>query len=418
MATFTIPEREVQHSQAPSYFDTKNWHSYWGATIRGDYGSNPYSLIISKINVTAKWKHDVNGGLGKVTTGYGSGTLTIYSYGPSGSLYSSKSISITLSGDTSTYLTKGTYCILKGSRSGSFQLKLHPDGGRLRGYLKCGGVDYGMIYASSYYPSDYVPVNPDISINVNSNNINNMTVSLNSSLLTDLSSYSYTFNVFTDASRTQLAWTKTGTSINDFPFAWNSAVPGTTYYWSLDVSGTNSRTGGTVYMPTKTGSISTQTPWINTETFNYTASPLFNGHWTPRTQINYQISESTPGDYIEGLTFVAYEIQTAINGLNSNTKSHRVTSTTGTISLTDTSKLVRAVKPRDLLYVKVRVVCKDPYGREYYSNWFGITTAQYIYNKFHVYISNPSINNQLRINSRLMFSNKQSENYWNIGEVK
>lgn len=419
MASFTIPYNRVSYGGRQEYFNAGDWDAYWGATITGDYGSGPYKLTITRVSVTARWKHHVSGATGSVTGGLGSGTLSVRSHkGSSSSIYSSVSIPISLSGGPTSGLRSGQYCTLTGSKTGSYNLKLSPDGGRLRAFLYVGGIDYGMIYSSAYYPSDYAPVNPDINISVNSNNVNNLTITLNNYILDDLSSYNYTFRVYDNAARTNQVWSKTGTNINDFPFSWNGAVPGTTYYWSLDLNGVNNRTGETLYMSTKTGTVSSQTPWVNQETFTYTASPLYNGHWTPRTKVNYTISESASNDSADGLSFSHYEIQTALNGLNSNTKSHNVTGRTGTISLVDTGKFVRAVKPRDLAYIKVRVVCKDNAGREYYSGWFGITTAQYIYNKFHVYLSNSAVNNGLRINSKVMFTNKNVENYWNIGEVK
>ena len=170
-------------------------------------------------------------------------------------------------------------------------------------------------------------------------------------------------------------------------------------------------------MGTKTGSVATQSPWIAAETMTWSASPTYNNHWTPRTVVSYSLTSSAASDSADGLTFKNYEIQTALNGLNSNTKSHRVTATSGTISLTDTGKLKREVKPRDLLYIKCRVCCVDNAGREYFSDWFGMLTAQHIYNKFHVYLSNPNGNN-LRINSKVAFSGSNKENYWNKGEVK
>lgn len=272
-------------------------------------------------------------------------------------------------------------------------------------------------FTISGYQEAYTPVAPNLNISVSAPNITTVTISRTGQTITDLSSYTYTFRLYSDSGRSHQVWSKTGSNINDFPFSWTGADPDTTYYWSLNFSGVNSHTGGTLSMSQKTGSVRTPRPQINTESFNFTASPLYNGHWTPRTVVSYSFSSSTSGDYSSGLTFVGYDIETALNGLNSNTKRIRTTSTSGTISLTDLTKLVRAVKPRDLFYLKVRVVCRASNGREYYSDWFGITTAQYIYNWYHLYVCRPGGSDELRINSRVQFSGNGTEKYWNKGEV-
>lgn len=276
-----------------------------------------------------------------------------------------------------------------------------------------------FVFTVSGFEPAYTPTNPDLSVSFTSNNVNNIHVAYGSSKLVDIRSYTWTVRFYTNSSRTNQVYSKSGNNINQFPFDWDGAVPGTTYYWKLEVSAVNSVTGGTLTMGAKTGSIKTMNPTINTEEFTYTASPLYNNHWTPRTIISYSFTESTSSDWAKGLSLVGYDIQTALNDINGNTKTHRVTTRSGTISLTDTTKLLRAAKPRDLFYLKVRVVCVDNAGREYYSNWFGILTAQYIYNYYHIYLDNGNgtIKNQLRVNSRIMFSNQTVEKYYNKGEV-
>lgn len=415
MASFTIPYNKVSYIGRQSNFNANEWDAYWGATITGDYTNQPYTLVIKKVAITARWKHHVTGKYGDVDAGTGSGTLTVYSYTSSGKIYRTVSIPISLTGSPTRDLKAGQYCNLSATRSGTYNLPLSPDGGRLRAYLRVGTIDYGMIYSSGTYPVDYVPTNIDLNISVNSNGINNITASLNSYVITDLASYNFIFSVYTDAMRTKLAWTKTGTNINEFALIWDDAVPNTTYYWSLEATGINSRTGANLTMATKSGVVNTQTPYINGETFTYQAVNLDNGHWTPRTQVDYSISDT--GDATAGLYFAGYEMETSINGLSNNTKSTRFTSMIGTIRLDDITKFYRLPKPRDLVYIKVRTVYFDKAGREFYSNWFGILIGQPIYNKFHIYLTNPNVENELRVNSRLNFENQNDEKYVNIGEV-
>lgn len=417
MATFSIPRTRVQyegHEINEPYFS-----AYWGATITGDYVSNPYRFRITNISLSGYHKcNSLPSGAAGYISAVSSLGVRVYSYDYNGNMTSSQYFQLGAISSGSGYVSPGETKSFSGAWSGSRDLTLNSNGGRIRVLLFLDGYDYGMIYSSGGYPTDYVPVNPDISINTQSLNVNNIRASLNSYVLTDLSSYSFRFDIYSDSGRTNLVHTYTGSDIGNFPLDWNGATPGTTYYWKLNVSGVNSRTGGTVSMAEKTGTVNTQTPWINTESMTWTAAPLYNNHWTPRTVITYSLTESIAVDSADGLTFKNYEIQTALNGLNNNTKSHRVTARNGTISLTDTSKWLRECKPRDLAYIKVRVCCTDNAGREYFSNWFGITTAQYIYNKFHVYISRPSTAEQLRVNSRAQFNGNNTEKYWNKGEVR
>lgn len=420
MATFNIPRTRVQYSD--NTINEPYFSAYWGATVEGEYLSNPYRLRITSITVSGYIKCNSlpSGATGRVTPTSSLG-LRVYSYNLNGSLVTSQYFTVSVTSQQAGTVQPGQTCSFTGRWTGSYDLSLASEGGRLRGLLFRNGNDYGMIYSTQTYPTDYVPVNPDISINVGSNNVNNVNVSLNSSILTDLSSYSYTFDLYSDAGRTNRVWTYTGSNINNFPLNWNSAAPGTNYYWKLNCSGTNSHTGGTVSMPEKTGTVTTQVPWVSEETLTWSASPLYNNHWTPRTVITYSISNHGTNEHSVGLSFYCFEIQTAINGLTSNTKTFRITnndSSTQTLALNDTNKVLREVKPRDLFYMKVRVVCRDNANREYFSNWFGITTAQYIYNKFHVYLSRPSTNEQLRVNSKAQFNGRTNENYWNKGEVK
>lgn len=285
-------------------------------------------------------------------------------------------------------------------------------------YWNPGGPAKNFVYTASGFEPAYTPVNPDMSISLTSSNVNNIHVALGGSKLVDIRSYTWTVRFYSDSRRTNQVFSKSGNNMNQLPFDWNGAIPGTTYYWRLDLSAVNSVTGGTLNMGAKTGSVKTMNPTINTESFTYTASPKYNNHWTPRTIISYSFTESTSSDWAKGLSLVGYDIQTALNDINGNTKTHRVTTRSGTIALTDLTKLKRAAKPRDLFYLKVRVVCVDNAGREYYSNWFGILTAQYIYNYYHIYLDNGSnIRNQLRVNTRIMFSNQNTEKYYNKGEV-
>lgn len=264
----------------------------------------------------------------------------------------------------------------------------------------------------------YTPPIPNLDIGFESPSVNKLIVKKTGSKTTDLRSYRYTINFYTDSGRTKLAKTMTGTNLNDFPITWNEAIPGTTYYYKLDFNGVNSVKGSTVSMSTKYGTTTTMRPYVNKTTFEYSASPLFNNHWTPRTQVSYTIGPSSDSESAEGLTFKEFEIQTAINSLTSNTKSHRVSQLTGTMTLVDLSKWLRECKPRDLVYIKVRVCHQDNAGREYFSDWFGMTDkGQFIYNKFHVYLTTYNENEELRINSRSQFSGNSEEKYWNKGEV-
>lgn len=279
-----------------------------------------------------------------------------------------------------------------------------------------GNYFIGAVFTATVtVPPAHTVTPPNIEIGVSSSNVNNVGVSYSSSTLVDLSSYSFTFRLYSDAGRTQQVWSFSGSNITGFPYNWNSAVPGTTYYWSFDCSGVDSVTGETTYMPQKTGSVTTVSPWVNDETFTFTASPLANGHWTPRTVVSYSISNHASSDHAAGLSFVGFQIQTALNGLQNDTKDHEISGYSGTISLTDTTKLLREAKPRDLVYIKCRVICQDNAGRRYYSGWFGILTAQYIYNWYHIYLTTPTINNALRVNSRIQFSGQNQEKYWNKG---
>lgn len=265
----------------------------------------------------------------------------------------------------------------------------------------------------------YTPPIPNLDISFSSPDVNTLVVNKTSSKTTDLRDYRYTIRLYTNSARTQLAKTLTGTSLNDFPITWSGGVPGTTYYYTLDFSGTNSVKGVTVSMSQKSGTTSTMRPSVNPTSFSWSASPLFNNHWTPRTVVSYTIGASSDNDSSPGLRFKDFEIQTAINSLASNTKSHRVTALTGTMTLVDLTKWLRECKPRDLVYIKVRVCHIDNANREYFSDWFGMTNAgQYIYNKFHVYLARPSVNEALRVNSRAQFSGVNNEKYWNKGEVK
>lgn len=427
MAKFTIPYNRVSYAGREDVYNSKYFDAYWGADLTGDYGSNPYKFTITKANLTLRWKYKNNSetqgtrGLIVDNAGIGSGTLTIRSYkGTSGSIYDSVGIPISTSGNGCA-LDPGESKLYTGSKTGSYTLDLHPEGGKLRAYLRIGGMDLGLIWSSEYYPSDYKPVNPDMNISFGSDGVNDIKVVLNSSITTDLSSYTYSIKIYSDAGRTNLVKEFKASDLNGFPLHWNGATPGTTYYWTADLSGTNSKTGGAVSMPQKTGSMTTMKPTVATESFSFTATPLYNGHWTPRTKILFNISNHSNSDHSAGLTFKNFQIITALNGLNRDEKEYRTSVNDGsqqTLVLTDTSKVKRAVKPRDLFYMKIRVCCVDNAGREYFSDTFGILTPQYIYNWFHMYLTRPSINEQLRVNNKIAFSGKTSENYINKGEVK
>lgn len=424
MAKFTIPYNKVSYSGREDVYNSTKFDAYWGATLTGDYGNNPYKFTITKADLQLRWKYKGTA-TGRVVdnAGIGSGTLSIRSYkGTSGSPYGTVNIPISTSG-TGTLLSPGESKLYTGSKSGSYTLNLHPDGGKLRAYLYIGGMDLGLIWSSEYYPTDYIPVNPDLNVSFGSDNVNDIKVDYISSVTTDLSSFTYTINIYSDPGRTQLVKQFHASNLNGFPLHWNGAIPGTTYYWSIDMSGVNNRTGGTVSMPTKTGTMTTMKPTIAKEAFTLvSASPLFNGHWTPRTIVKFKITDHGANDHSAGLTFKNFQVITALNGLNKNEKEYRISTnnsnTEHTLVLTDTSKLIRAVKPRDLFYLKIRTCCIDNAGREYFSDTIGILTPQYIYNWFHVYLAQPSKSEQLRVNSKIAFGGKTSENYWNKGEVK
>lgn len=266
------------------------------------------------------------------------------------------------------------------------------------------------------FPPGYVPLNPDISIAVSSNTVNNVTAEYTSSDFTDQVSYSYNYRLFSDSGRTNQVFTYTGTDINQFPIIWNQATPGTTYYWQLDCRSTDIQ-GNDRYMPTKYGSVRTMNAFVNIKNFTYTASPTPNGHFTPRTVISYTISNTGANDMSQGLNFYTFEFETSLNALNANVKSFRNSSYTGTVSLVDLNKMLREAKPRDLFYMKVRVVARDSLSREYFSNWFGITTGQAIYNWFQLYLTRNTTAEQLRINSRFQNAGTSNEKYWNKGQV-
>lgn len=425
MATFNIPFCKVSYAGRDSVVNEPAFYAYWGATVTGEYLDNPYRLRITKVTLNHRWK--CNGLSGTGLTAYffakpSQYRVTIYSYKGTSSSYKSVSFTMTATGDGGGYCHPGDVFNTGGTWTGTKDLELHPDGGKLRAACFEDGDDHGMIYSSEYYPSDYVPVNPDLNVSFGSDNVNDIKVVLNSSVTTDLSSYTYTINIYSDSGRTQLVKQFHASNLNGFPLHWNGAVPGTTYYWSIDMSGTNSKTGGTVSMPQKTGTMTTMKPDIAKEAFTLvSASPLFNGHWTPRTVITFNITGHGTTEHATGLTFKDFQIITALNGLYSNEKEYRSTVNNGanqTLVLTDTSKVSRAVKPRDLFYLKIRVCCVDNAGREYFSDTFGILTPQYIYNWYHVYLAQPSSSEQLRVNSKVAFAGKTSENYWNKGEVK
>lgn len=428
MAKFTIPYNRVEYDLATADFNAEHFNAFWGASLEGDYGNNPYKLTIKKVGLTFKTQFKNTA----AHVGYTGNTpasfharLRISSHeGTKTSIYDSVWFDLGTITANKTSLSPGEYANYSGgSWSGSKNLNLHPNGGKLRGYLTIDGSDYRLIWSSEYYPTDYVPVNPDLNVSFGSDNVNDIKVVLNSSTTTDLSSYTYTINIYSDPGRTQLVKQFHASNLNGFPLHWNGAIPGTTYYWSVDMSGTNSKTGGTVSMPQKTGSMTTMKPTIAKETFTLvSASPLFNGHWTPRTIVKFKISDHGASDHSAGLTFKDFQVVTALNGLNKNEKEYRITTnnanTEHTLVLTDTSKLKRVVKPRDLFYLKIRTCCVDNAGREYFSDTIGILTPQYIYNWFHVYLAQPSKSEQLRVNSKIAFSGKTTENYWNKGEVK
>lgn len=428
MAKFTIPYNRVEYDLGSFVGDAKNFNTYWGATVNGDYGNNPYKLTITNVGLTFKIQFKNNsetaGYTGVVPASWNARIRISSHEGTSTSMYDSVWFNLGTISTSNTRLTPGSYAnYTGGSWSGSNVLKLHPNGGKLRAYLTINGNDARMIWSSEYYPTDYVPVNPDLNVSFGSDNVNDIKVDYISSITTDLSSFTYTINIYSDPGRTQLVKQFHANNLNGFPLHWNGAIPGTTYYWSIDMSGVNNRTGGTVSMPTKTGTMTTMKPTIAKEAFTLvSASPLFNGHWTPRTIVKFKITDHGANDHSAGLTFKNFQVITALNGLNKNEKEYRISTnnsnTEHTLVLTDTSKLIRAVKPRDLFYLKIRTCCIDNAGREYFSDTIGVLTPQYIYNWFHVYLAQPSKSEQLRVNSKIAFSGKTSENYWNKGEVK
>ena len=141
MATFNIPFCKVSYqgrvSSDGGVINEPYFYAYWGATVEGEYLSNPYRLKITKISLHHRWK--CNGGSGFRVFFFNKPSkyrIVVASYKGTSSRYDSVSVTVNATGDSGGYCNAGDVFNNYGNWTGSLELPLASEGGKLRLVMK------------------------------------------------------------------------------------------------------------------------------------------------------------------------------------------------------------------------------------------------------------------------------------------